>query len=67
MRLFRVLFEYDDPKAKGERMREERWYAAPTVEAVWDAIAIDRVDSAMELIAIIQHAPAVQVLAEGGE
>lgn len=66
MKLFRVIFEVDlefNKETKSTPIRrEERYYAAPRVEDVWEAIATDREDQVMNFIALVEHAPSVAVL-----
>lgn len=66
LKLFRVVFDVDmefDKQTKSTPVRrEERYYAAARAEDVWEAIALDRADEVMNLIALIEHAPSVAVI-----
>lgn len=66
MKLFRVIFDVDlefNKETKSTPIRrEQRYYAASKIERVWDAIATDRADEVMNLIAIVEESPSCQVL-----
>jgi hypothetical protein len=65
MKLFRVVTEHESRVADakpGEILRTERWYAADDIDALWAEIASDRADEYVDVIAIIEHAPAVQIV-----
>ncbi len=65
MKLFLVITESEDrsPDApKGSIMRTESWFAAPSMEQVWEDISLDRKDAAVNVVGIIEQAPSVRVL-----
>ena len=70
MRLFRVITQHESRQkdAKpGELMSVEKFFAALSIEEVWKAIEMDRLDEGVDVLAIIEHAPSVQVLDTGTE
>ena len=72
MKVFRVIDEQDGATTKEpgkiatEIIRSEHRYAANTIQEVWDAIAWLRNDPERTVIAVIEEAPSIIVLA-GGE
>ena len=69
MKVYRVVTERDgattkEPgKTSTEIMREEFRYAASTIDEVWEAIARLRNDPERAVIALIEEAPAITILA----
>ena len=65
MKLFRLVVDRDshmkDAKP-GELLRIESYYAAASFEELWNEIALIRADEETTILAIIEHAPAVQVV-----
>jgi hypothetical protein len=62
MKTFRVVTQVDDGEPRKENHKSVQdlrqintWYVAKTMDEVWEAIALDRLDEGVELIAIIQE------------
>lgn len=73
MKVFRVVTERDGETTKApgktstELLREEHRFAAKTMQEVWDATAWLRNDTEVEILAIIEEAPAITVLVASEE
>jgi hypothetical protein len=68
MHTYRVITEIEDgsihregPRSVQNLKQLNTYYAAETIEAVWEAIELDRLDEAVDVIAIIKEHP-VQIL-----
>lgn len=70
MKVYRVVTELDGETTKQpgrtstELLREEHRFAAETMQEVWDAIDWLRNDTERVLLAVIEDAPAITVLAK---